>query len=239
MSQDLITASGGGKFTKKPNHDDFLKGKLLDVIQNSKKSYHEILMYIQNEINESTRIVAFNYKVKCFLEDGAYALNRAVEKINGFTKQKGETNISGEKPPEMLDVRFADGTREKVPFGTIRLPSFGEDAFIEMKYDSGKQLLLLQGQCEKRYVQLMDQIVETTQSLLAMDSIYKGRAIKIVSESKSPEFIDLSTVEKTPLFLTPEAAFSTQPIEARIEHTERCIRNNIDLRFGVLLEGEE
>lgn len=217
--------------------DSYLKEKLVNVVGDPNKSYHDILSYIKNEITESTRIIAFNYKIKCFKEDGAYALSRAVEEIHGFTTQQDRKSPSGNNPPTMIDVRFADGSREKVPFGKISLPAIGEGAHVDMQYDDKTQHLMLVGQCEKRFVRLMDEIVEETTRLVREDSIYRGKAIKIVDESTSPAFIDLSTIDQTPLFLTPDAVFATQPIEARIEHTERCKKNGIDLKFGVLLEG--
>lgn len=217
--------------------DTELKDKLRDVLNNPDMSYDDVLKYVNNEIKESTRVVAFNYTVKCFKEDGAYSLSRAVEKIHGFTTQEDEKNISGSNPPSMIDVRFADGSRKKVPFGQINLPSLGKDSFIEMGYDIKNRVLTLTGQCEKRFVRLMDEIVEETKNLVETDSIYKGQAIKIIDEEKSPQFIDLSSIDKQLLFLTPEAEFSTKAIEARIEYSERCLLKGIDLRFGVLLEG--
>lgn len=234
----VVPASKASKKSKSKidDADIYLKSKLVEVV-NSEKSYHDILSYIKNEITESTRTISFNYKIKCFLEDGAYALSRAVEEIHGFTSQKDVAGPSGSTPPQMMDVRFADGTREKVPFGKVQLAAIGKEAFIDMKYDPKNQMLLLEGQCEKRFVRLMDEIVEETTRIVREDSIYRGKAIKFTKEGESPAFIDLSNIESTPLFLTPEAVFATQPIEARIEHTERCRRNGIDLRFGCLLEG--
>ena len=231
-----VTGTARRSKNKIKDADAYLKQKLVEVVA-SDKSYHDILSYIKNEITESTRSISFNYKIKCFLEDGAYALSRAVEEIHGFTTQQDRKGPSGNNPPQMIDVRFADGTREKVPFGKISLPAIGEGAYIDMKYDAKGQQLHLEGQCEKRFVRLMDEIVEETTRLVREDSIYRGKAIKIVDETVSPTFIDLSSIDQTPLFLTPDAVFATQPIEARIEHTERCVRNGIDLKFGVLLEG--
>lgn len=231
------TKSKKETFSKTPNHDGFLKGKLLDYISDPKRSYHDVLMYIQNEIQESTRTISFNYKVKCFKEDGAYALSKAVEEVNGFTTQKNERAPSGGNPPEMLDVKFSDGSHIKVPFGTILLPTFGEDAYVEMRYHPDLQIMVLKGQCEKRFQCMMDEIVDRTNWRLSTDSIYRGKAIKITEVGVSPEFIDLSNIEKTHLFLTPEAEFATEPIEARIEQTEACIKAKMDLKFGVLLEG--
>lgn len=225
------------KFKRQATHDEFLKGKLIEVIQDGKKSYHEILMYINNEIQESTRTVAFEYSIKCFQEDGAFALSRAVEEINGFSMQKKKESMSGTNPPTMLDVRFADGTHMKVPFGTMDLPTFGNDAYIEMHYNPGVMTMMLIGQCEKRYVAMMDEIVDETRRIITNDSIYRGKAIKITEPGVSPTFIDLSGIDKTPMFLTKDAKYDTQPIEARIERTAECTKHGIDIRFGVLLEG--
>lgn len=207
--------------------------KLWAVI-NSGKPYAQILEFIQNEIQESTRVIAFNYEFDCFLPDGAYAISRAVEGKVGFTNQQN-SGPSG-NPPKMIDVAFADGKHIKVPFGKVNLPIFGDEAFVDMKYDGKAQRMYIQGQCQKRYQRDMDNIVDAAKKILKEDSIYKNQAIKFI-DGKQPEFIDLSNVEKTKLFLTPEAQFATEPIEARIERTAECVRNNIDIKFGVLLEG--
>lgn len=201
---------------------------------NSGKPYAQILEYIEHEIKESVRVVAFNYKFDCFLSDGAYAVSKAIEGKVGFAKQSN-SGPSGQ-PPKMIDVTFADGRHIKVPFGTIQLPIFGEGAFVEMSYDYGSQTMHLKGQCQKRYTRDLDAIVDETKLFLKEDSIYKNQAIRYV-EGDEPKFIDISTVDNTKLFLTPEAIFSTQPIEARIEKTAECIRNGIDIKFGVILEG--
>lgn len=216
-----------------PLRDQESVEKLLNTVTKA-RSYHQVLEYVQNEIQENTRITSFDYKIACYMKDGAYALSRAVEGKIGFTKQKDRESASGKNPPIMLDVTFADGRSVKVPWGTINLPAFGKDAFIEMQYDGIN--MHLRGQCEKRFLNDLDQIVKETRHLLETDSIYKGQALKFIPGAE-PEFIDLSNIEKTPIFLTPAARFSTEPIEARIEKTEECIAQGVDIRLGVLLEG--
>ena len=207
--------------------------KLWGVI-NSGKPYAQILEYIDNEIQESVRTVSFNYQISCFLSDGAYALSRAVEGKIGFAKQQN-SGPSGE-PPKMIDVKFADGNHIKVPFGKINLPIFGDDAYVDMKYDSSNQILHVNGQCQKRYVRDLDNIIDETINIIKTDSIYKNQALRF-EKGKEPTFIDLKGMDNIPLFLTPEAKFATEPIEARIERTEECIKNNIDIKFGAILEG--
>lgn len=208
--------------------------KLWNVI-NSGKPYAQILEYVENEIQESVRTVSFQYEIDCFLSDGAYALSRAVEGKIGFAKQQN-SGPSG-KPPKMIDVAFANGTHIKVPFGRIDLPIFGEDAFVDMKYDHDLQKMYITGQCQKRYTKDLDNIIDDTKELVKTDSIYKNQAVRFV-DGQEPKFIDLSNIDKTNLFLTPAAKFATEPIEARIENTAECIKNNIDIKFGVLLEGQ-
>lgn len=211
--------------------------KMIDILQKPNTPYHEKLAYVKNELEESVREIDFNYTVHGFLEDAAYALHRAVEKIHGFSSAKKESKPSGgDKKPEMIDVRFADGKRIKVPFGKIALDQYGPNAYIDMRYDGSRRRMLISGTCEKRYSVIMDSIVDEAQNILKTDSIYKNKAIKYNGEG-SPEFIDLSSVDEVELFLTPGARFATEPIEARIERAEDCLAQGIDLKFGVLLEG--
>lgn len=209
--------------------------KLWKVI-NSGKSYSEVLDYVSNEIEESVREIEFHYEIKCFLSDGAYALHQAIEDKFGFIKQRGEKNPSGNKPPKMIDVKFADGTHVKVPFGKIDLPLFGEEAYIDMFYDKDASTMYLKGSCQKRYVKDLDNIVDRTIWKVNNESIYKNKAVKFVL-NEEPEFINLENIDSIPMFLTEEAKFATEPVMARIEKTEECIANNIDIRFGALLEG--
>jgi transitional endoplasmic reticulum ATPase len=210
--------------------------KLIQILE-SDKPYHEKLAYVKHELSESVREINFNYKIFGFLEDAAYALNRAVQEVHGFSQMQDQKGASKDNPPEMLDVKFANGTRIKVPFGTINLPQFGKKAFIEMAYDGKNKLMILNGVCEKRYSTLMDQIVRTTERLITTESIYKNQAIKY-DGTGSPEFMDLTGIDKIELFLTDAAAFATEPIEARIEQCDECEANGIDLKFGALLEGD-
>lgn len=210
--------------------------KMVEILLDKRSSYHKKLEYIKNELEESVRDVEFNYVVHGFFEDTCYAIHRAVSSLTGFTKMNSKSNPSGENPPSMIDVRFADGKRIKVPYGKINLPSFGESAYINMSYNVTQNTLHVEGVCQKRYTVLMDEIIESAIKIVEEDSIYKNKAVKYNGEG-SPEFIDLTGVLETPIFLTPEAKYATEPIEVRITQPELCKEQNIDLKFGVLLEG--
>ena len=210
--------------------------KLAEIILNNRKPYHEKLKYIKNEIEESVRDVEFMYKIPGFFEDTCYALHRSVQALQGYTKMQNNKTASADNPPTMIDVRFADGKRIKVPFGKINLPSFGKNSFINMQFDNGKKVLHVSGICQKKYTTLMDDIMEDTIRIVNTESIYKNKAIKYDGVN-SPEFMDLSKIDETALFLTDEAKYATEPIEVRITNPDVCIQAGLDLKFGVLLEG--
>lgn len=164
-------------------------------------------------------------------------MHRAVQSKVGFAKQTGESTPSGRNPPTMIDVTLSDGTHRKVPYGRIELGLFGEGSFVDMQYDKNKQLLLINGECQKRYQSDLDKIIDTATRILATDSIYRGQAIKFVRASE-PMFINLDHIDGQDIYLTSAAKFATMPIEARIEKTEECLKNKIDLKFGAILEGD-
>lgn len=228
------TASASLSINKKGLDQD--TQNMINILQGN-KPYHEKLRYVKNELEESVREINFSYKVFGFLEDVAYAISRSVKDVHGFTKQDNVKGPSKDNPPEMIDVKFADGTRIKVPIGTIQLPQFGKGAYIEMYYDGENTQMNIDGVCEKRYTSLMDEIMQKAEFIVKTDSIYKNQAIKY-DGTGSPQFMDLTGIDSIALFLTETAKFATEPIEARIEKCDECEANGIDLKFGALLEGD-
>ena len=223
-----------GKFNSSA-YDKEIKERLKGIID--KKPLKNISKFIKTEIDNLTTITSFNYTFKCFPEDGAYAIFRAIQEIEGYSQQQGEKSMSGDEPPRTIDVRFADGSRIKVPWGKIALPSLGSESFIDMGYHKESRQLTVNGQCEKRYVVFMDEIMERAQEILDTDSIYRGKAIKLDSNLK-PTFIDLSKIQKIPMHLSDAQTFALQPIVSRIEKSEECLARGLELKFGALMEGE-
>ena len=199
--------------------------------------YADFLKWLQNEINESVRLVDLNYTVSGFLEDACYALSRSVDELHGFVTQKN-TGPSGDNPPKMIDVNFADGSRKKVPYGKIALPQLGQDAYIDMSYNSDTRTLHVKGVCEKRFQSLIDEVMTRTKFLVDYDSIYKSKAIKITHPKQSPTFINVSGLDNKNIFLTSQAKSSTIPVEARIDNPDMCKERGLELKFGALLEGD-
>ena len=214
------------------------KEELVKLGQGTKK-WREIVKYLENEIQKSKTITSFNYKILCFREDGAYQLNKAIEKINGVAVNKGEKGPSDDKerPVQTLDVKLSDGSRIKVPFGRIELPDMGQGAFVDISYDGQSNFLHVQGSCQFAFVAMMDEIITETERLLKTDSIYKNQPLEI-SSNFQPKVIDLSGIESQEMVLSEASEYALQSLRARIHKPELCREKGIPLKFGALLEGK-
>jgi len=217
-------------------YDESKKKHLVELGQGV-KPYNDILVYLKNEIALSTKKTAFNYKLLCFKEDGAFQLNKAIEELYGAATNKGDSTPSdGEKPINMIDVKLMDGTRIKVPFGKIETPDLGEDSHIDINYDMNSNMLLIQGVCQFRFSSLIDQIIHRTEEKLNSESIYKNQAIEI-DANYSPKAINLTNIDKEFMILSKQTEMQLVPLKARILQPEKCIAMNIPLKYGALMEG--
>ena len=161
---------------------------------NSAKPYPEVLAYLENEINNAGRMTNFDYKIACFMSDGVYQLNRAIEEIIGVTTMgKNEGPSGGERPMNTVDVILAGGLRKKVPYGDIELPDMGEGAQIRIHYDFHERKLFVRGKCQFKFNNLIDRIIEKTKFLLNTDSIYKNQTFEINADVDmgQPQLIDM------------------------------------------------
>ena len=213
------------------------KKEELVTLGSGSKTWNEILKYLKVEIKKSTEIVNFNYRIKCFLEDGAYQLNKAVQEMTGAAESIGDAKPSGGKDNvQMLDVELSNGARVKVPYGTIALTDMGENAQINIQYDTVRNELVVSGSCEFRFQALMDNIIDRTKILLNSDSIYKNQAFQLDKDFK-PKYLNLDNIDKEFMILSARTEKELKPLMARIVEPEKCVAKGIPLKYGVLLEG--
>ena len=217
-------------------YDEQQKGKLV-VLGQGPKPYREILQYLSNEIETSTKMADFRHQILCFKNDGVYQLNKAIEKIYGVSQGSGDNKPSGGQANlQMIDITLADGTRTKVPYGTIELPELGEDAHISIQYANDTNMLHVKGSCQFRFAAMIDDIVEETKRLLNVNSIYKDQAFELDSNLQ-PKILDLSNIDKEFMVLSEKTEYEMRPLMSRILHPEKCVAKGVPLKTGILMEG--
>jgi hypothetical protein len=215
------------------------KAELVKLGQ-SNKTYPEVLIYLQNEIANADRMTNFDYRIPCFMSDGVYQLNRAIEEIIGATTMgKNEGPSGSERPMNTVDVILAGGLRKKVPYGDIDLPDMGEGAQIRIHYDFERRDLYIRGKCQFKFNSLIDRIIAKTKSLLNTDSIYKNQTFEINAavDNGQPQLIDMSKIDKEIMILSDKTKKSLSPLYARLLHAENCKKANVPIKYGAILEG--
>tara|TARA_R110000744_G_C19368318_1_gene562148 strand:+ start:2430 stop:3842 length:1413 start_codon:yes stop_codon:yes gene_type:complete len=214
------------------------KKKDLIALGMSDKPWREILTFLANEIEMSTKMASFNHRILCFRDDGVYQLNKAIEKIYGVSTAKADQKPSGggDKPIQTLDVVLADGRRVKVPYGEISLPDLGPEAGIVIGYNDDTNNLYIQGSCQFRFSSLIDKIIEQTKTFLNTESIYKDQAFE-VGPKCVPQVMDLSNIEKEFMVISDKTTYDLRPLMTRILKPEQCIAKGVPLKTGILLEG--
>jgi|SRR6478736_3561689 len=214
------------------------KSELVKLGQ-STKPWNEILSYLQSEIENAARMTNFDYRISCFKNDGIYQLNRSIEQIVGVSHVQNNRGPSGDVPMNTIDIQLADGTRKKVPYGTIDLPDMGEGANIQISYSSDQKFLHVRGKCQFKFSSLVDSIIEKTKELLNTDSIYRNQTFEINAgiDNGQPQIINLSSYDKELMILSAETEGALSPLKARILHAEKCKANGIPIKFGALLSG--
>jgi len=226
------------KLKKLRNHDALSKAKLIEMA--GSKSYNEMLKFVKSEIVKSEQMISFNYQFKCFMEDGAYAMHRAIEEVQGYAQQAEKKSMSGSEPPQMIDVKFPDGSRLKVPWGKINLPELGNKespAFMEISYNNQHRTMYVQGQAKSMYKGLLDEIMTYAEEFVKRDSIYRNQAISL-DKDLIPTFMDVSDMDNKEIFLSKTAQYELELITARITQPGLCQAHGIDLSIGALMVGD-
>lgn len=218
--------------------DDEKLAKLLCNIDDD--GFNKAIRGMYNHVIKEEQIIEVNYSLNCFADEGAYALFQAVKKVTGNYDLTATQQESGDGLPELIDIKLPNNKSIKIPWGRVALPSFDEESYLDMDYNSSTVTLIVTGTIKLKFEPEVKSIIEEAEKILRENSIYKGQAISIDfinEEPNEPSFLDLTTVDKDKILLSSRAEEGLKPVMARIQHTERCLKEGLDLKYGALMEG--
>jgi hypothetical protein len=223
---------------------DYELSAKVDVLSKERQELHKKISQVNDQLNVEDSLLEVSHYFDCFPDEGAYAIYCAVKNIFGDVDLRPEKTPSGKNPPVLKNIKLPSGDYLKVPWGNIQLPVFSENSHIEIQYDPDEERLRMYGRIARKNIKAVDEVAKETQKLLNEDSIYKGQAIKIdfdhIEEGgmpNEPEFMDLKNINEESVILSDKARSELVPIFVRIENTENCIKNKLDLKYGALMEG--
>lgn len=234
------TKKSDDKSTSTEENKKVEEQRIKDLVTIAKEDGLDKAMEVMSKrIGREEQIVEIDYTIKCFQHEGAYAISQAVEEVIG----RFDMSPSGmsAKPPKLISIKLPSGKTVQAPWGTIRLPSFDEDCYIELDYSWGQNVLTVEACIRQRYADDMNKIIEVARRILATNSIYLNQAIELDFDSdgwaEEPQFMDLSAIDGDKILFSKDIKDGLVPILARIKDKERCLEQGLDIKLGVLMEG--
>lgn len=183
--------------------------------------------------------------------EGAYAFKRALDRRYGFAALVNTPGMFGSTPPTMVGVEVAHGKTEQVPWGRLSVPGIAGYFETSITQKDGQFKFVIGGKTKQKHKAAVSELAELTRKIATDESIYKGRAIRVTFPTQEqidegsvspmdnqPKFIDLDHVVEADLIFPERVAKLVQTaIFNPIEKRERCEREGVPFKRGILLEG--
>lgn len=188
-----------------------------------------------------------NEVMDAFPEDALVALNMAMKEKYGWASPTPKMSFFGPIAPDLVTVQTGPDADEQVqvPFGQFTLP--GVENPVEVRRSRGPKgpVLVLSGTVRKREASVVRDLANLARTILKSSSIYKGKAIRLKADddgdlitSEPPEFLQTRYINPEELVLNPDELEQVKAsLWAPVQNTAACVKHNIPLNRGVLLEG--
>lgn len=179
--------------------------------------------------------------------DGAVAFAKAMKKKYGWASAAPTPGFFGPKPPQMRSVRVGPNNDDvvTVPWGRFVLPGVEGNVNTGVVLKDGRPQFVIHGELKKKDHAIIKELAQLTREILAEESIYKSKAIRlrVTEEGKlnhdiDPDFLATAQIKDDDLVLNPgEGEQVKTALWTPIFHTKACLTHKIPLKRGVLLEG--
>lgn len=215
------------------------------VRANSYKELHKALLQAE-ELEEQPVEISFEFD--CYPLDGIVAVNRALEKVYGFTHAKERMTFFGPRPPRRLNIATSLDESVQVVFGEMAPPAWeGGSLNLFVKGASAPLALGVSGVVKRKFETSIKEVVETAKMFLKMHSIYRGQPVELdlsyVGTENfdptqcAPRFMDVT--KEIMLILPRDIEFELQTEVWDVMKKPEDFRiNNVAIKRGVLLKGK-
>jgi hypothetical protein len=154
--------------------------------------------------------------------------------------------------PDMHTVRVGPKPKDtiQVPMGKFKIPGVDDPIYIHIAADhSGgtkiRPILCIHANVKLAEKQLIMELVALAKDIMARESIYKGRPLRLkvqpdgeINFGLEPDFIDVSRISKDELVLSKPVMEQVEvSLLTPIKHTQACLEHKIPLKRGILLAG--
>jgi transitional endoplasmic reticulum ATPase len=213
-------------------------------------SLDEGIRWLQRKQKEEMTTVGISEVIEAFPLDGAVNFFRVLKEKYGWADLIPTPGFFGDNPPTMIAVDIGAGETMQVPWGRCQIPKV--EGYLECNFQmiENRPVFCLQGEVVRRDEGVVHEIAELVRKKCKTDSIYRGKAIKMnfrdtdgnrirkFNPSFCPKFMETAGIKTDGLILS-EATMQqvTTSLFNPVEYSERCRKQGIPLKRGVLLEG--
>jgi len=246
----LITASQGKAEKEYWEHTDTdieYKGKKITLPGNpSRMPIDDAIRELKRKQKDENQEIDVYEIINAFPLDGAVAFVKALKHLYGWANSVPTPGFFGPENPKMLTVETGLETSVQVPWGQFQVPGVENPIGVDASRTDEGPVFVIHGTIRKREQTVIKKIAELTREILKVDSIYRGKAVRLRVNKRGnlefglpPQFIDTSSAK-------PEDLIMSRDIEEQIEtslltpikYTQECVDNGIPLNRGILLEGK-
>lgn len=203
---------------------------------------------LERRIDDENQMFRVFEVIDAYPHDAAVAFVRAMNKLYGFASPQTRMTMFGPQPPQMLSIKVGPGLKDVVqcPLGRFKLPGVDEGVTTAFDTDDkGRPIFVVVAEVPKKKRHLLIELAEETRRIVAAESIYRGKAIRLgVSDdgdlnlSDPPDFLDVSdTTEADLLFDANIWNQIDTNVLVPMKATQMCQKMKIPLKRGILLEG--
>lgn len=215
------------------------------VRANSYKELHKALLQAE-ELEEQPVEISFEFD--CYPLDGIVAVNRALEKVYGFTHAKERMTFFGPRPPRRLNIAISLDESIQVVYGEMAPPAWeGGSLSLFVKGATAPLALGVSGVVKRKFEPSIKEVVETAKMFLKMNSIYRGQPVELdlsyVGTENfdptqcAPRFMDVT--KEVMLILPRDIEFELQTEVWDVMRRPEDFRiNGVAVKRGVLLKGK-
>lgn len=209
----------------------------------------EAIKALQRKRDQLKQPISIHEEVNAFPLEGAYALMRVLQHKYGWADAVPKPGFFGDTPPKMVTLETGYGQTTQVIWGQFEVPNVEGRIETGIAGKNGRAIFVIRGTVLKKHQAEIKEIADLVRQYCAQHSLYKAKAIKIVTKENSnggyemdlenpPQFLDLSRVNERELTFSDNVYEQVKTnLFTPIERTEECRAAGIPLKRNVLLEG--
>ena len=194
--------------------------------------------------------------IDCAPWDGALALRKAMEQKFGIALASGRT-VEGFFGPMKVDaeehsVHISPTKKVLAPWGQFKIAvadGAGDDWIqtdVFQERMGARVQFMIQGRVRRKYQVLVKEVADLVRELIAKDSIYRGKAIRVAFTDEDgdpvlmvkPDFIDVTSADPAKLIFRRELEEQIgTTLYAPLVAREACALAGVPFKRGILLSG--